>query len=376
MNNNITLIGAGKLGLGLGLLIEKSGFKVCCVDTNIEYVKKLNEKNLKTFEPLYEELLKNSNNLYATTNLEEGLNYSDTIFILVQTPNTGGERFYDHYILSNLLQNINNFKVKNKDLIVCCTVMPKYIQEVGQYLVSDCENTLVSYNPEFVAQGEIIKGYLNPDIILIGSERPNIEEKLRNIYSKFIKSEPKYLVMSPLEAELVKITVNGYVTTKLSFANMITDVCNNIGANPSIVLNAVGSDSRISNKYFKPGYSFGGPCFPRDTKALKQLVEQSGIESKILEATTSYNQYHIEIYSNKLINYYTKNLDEEIIIEGICYKENSKVPIIEESSKLKIALKLVNYFKNIPRKVVIKDSLELINEVKKEYGNLFEYIIL
>ena len=142
------------------------------------------------------------------------------------------------------------------------------------------------------------------------------------------------------------------------------------------MLNAVGSDSRISNKYFKPGYSFGGPCFPRDTKALKQLVEQSGIESKILEATTSYNQYHIEIYSNKLINYYTKNLDEEIIIEGICYKENSKVPIIEESSKLKIALKLVNYFKNIPRKVVIKDSLELINEVKKEYGNLFEYIIL
>ena len=161
MDKKITFIGVGKLGLGLALLIEKAGYKICGVDINPEYVEKVNNKELDSKEPGYNELLQSSKNLIMTTDLEYGLNFSNLIFILVQTPNSGGAKFYDHSILSNLLSKINSFKVKNKDLIIGCTVMPKYIQEVGQYLVKDCENTFVSYNPEFVAQGDIIHGYIN-----------------------------------------------------------------------------------------------------------------------------------------------------------------------------------------------------------------------
>ena len=376
MDNKITFIGVGKLGLGLALLFEKYGYEVCGVDINQKYIDKINKKTIDTKEPEYNELLKNSKNLFMTTDLEYGLNYSNIIFILVQTPNSGGNKFYDHSILSNLLQKINSFKVKNKDLIIGCTVMPRYIQEVGQFLVSDCQNTFVSYNPEFVAQGDIINGYQNTDIILLGTLRENLIKKIENIYSKIIKnSKVKYLSMNPLEAEIVKISINGYITTKLSFANMITDLCKQNNASPIIVLNAVGSDSRIGNKYFNPGYSFGGPCFPRDTKALKKFVDESEINSNLLEATTDYNNYHIKFQSQYLIDYYDNNPNEVIIIEGICYKENCEVPIIEESAKLKIAFELYKYYFKYNREIIIKDKKHLIDEVKKEYGNIFKYTV-
>jgi UDP-glucose 6-dehydrogenase len=235
--SNITVLGIGRLGLGLALLIEKAGYNVLGIDINEEYINKLNNKTFKTKEPEYEKLLINSKNFRASLDLEEGLEHSDIIFIMVQTPNSGGNKFYDHSIVSNLLEKINEKKVENK------------------HLLSDCKNTTLSYNPEFIAQGEIIKGFLNPDMILIGTNSDDLGEILRKIYSKIVKTQPKYCIISPLEAEITKITINGFITTKLSFANMISDVCDIIGANKEKVLDSIGSDSRIGNKYFRPGYS-------------------------------------------------------------------------------------------------------------------------
>jgi UDPglucose 6-dehydrogenase len=367
MSKNVTVIGVGRLGLGLALLIEKGGYNVRGVDIFPDYVKCLNDKTYKTKEPEYEKLLQNSKNFHSTTSLEEGLRFSNIIFIVVQTPNGGGKRFYDHTILSNLLVKINKHKVKNKDIIIGCTVMPKYINEIGKTLIEDCENTTLNYNPEFIAQGEIIKGFLYPDIILIGTENESLGAKLKKIYSTFILSNPKYCILTPLEAELVKITINGFITTKLSFANMISDVCDECGADKNKVLNSVGSDSRIGNKYFRPGYSFGGPCFPRDTKALKQFVDKQQINSDLLKATTKYNEEHVKYQTNQLLK--ENPAKEEFEFVDICYKEKSKIPIIEESAKLKIAANLAR----MGKRVIIKDEVQLINECKKEYGLIFSY---
>ena len=100
--SNITVLGIGRLGLGLSLLIEKAGYNVIGIDINEEYVKQLSNKTFKSKEPEYENLLINSKNFRASLNLEEGLEYSDIIFIMVQTPNSGGNKFYDHSIVSNL----------------------------------------------------------------------------------------------------------------------------------------------------------------------------------------------------------------------------------------------------------------------------------
>ena len=367
MENNITICGVGKLGLGLALLIENAGYNVLGIDINEEYINRLNNKTFKTKEPDYEKLLENSKNFKVSIDLNKGLIHSNIIVIMVQTPNSGGDKFYDHSIVSNLLQKINEKKVENKHIIIGCTLMPKYIDEVGTFLISDCKNTTLSYNPEFIAQGDIIKGFLYPDMILIGTNNIKVAEKLREIYDKIVKIQPKYCILSPLEAEITKISINGFITTKLSFANMISDVCDSVGANKTKVLDSIGSDSRIGNKYFKPGYSFGGPCFPRDTRALALLLKQNKIDNDLLLATSKYNEFHSIFLTQKLLN----ENKMEYLIEDICYKENSKIPIIEESAKLKIAKRLVEAGK----RVIIKDELQLISEVKKEYGNIFDYII-
>jgi len=364
----ISVIGVGRLGLGFALLLENIGYDVVGVDVSEEYVKKLNSKTLNTTEPGYTELLKNSKNFKATTSLEEGLNHSDLIFIIVQTPNSGGERFYDHSILSNLLININKLRPRGKNIIIGCTVMPKYIDDIAIHLISNCIDCHLSYNPEFVAQGEIIKGLKNPDIILVGTNNQLLVPKLKEVYSSMSVNQPKFCFMTPIEAEIVKISLNGFITTKISYANMISDLCDELNADKNVVLNAIGSDTRIGNKYFRPGYSFGGPCFPRDTKALKLLVSQNGIDDDLLSATTKYNEYHIEYQATQLL----KESKDIYKFENVCYKENSIIPIIEESAKLKIANKLVKYGKS----VIISDVNEIINEVKKEYGNRFTYEII
>lgn len=365
--HNITVIGIGKLGLGFGLVLEKGGYNVLGIDLNPNYVESLNNKTFTTKEPFYDELLTKSTNFRASTNLQEGLDFSDIIFIIVQTPNSGGDKFYDHTHLSNLLVNINKYKPSNKDIIIGCTVMPKYIQTIGKGLISDCQNSYLSYNPEFVAQGDIINGFSKPDIILLGTENDKLVPHIKEIYTKTTISNPKFCILKPLEAEIVKISLNGFITTKLSFANMISDVCDNVGADKGKVLDSIGSDSRIGNKYFRPGYSFGGPCFPRDTRALKMFVEQSGINANLLKTTTEYNQEHTLFQAEQLL----KQQKHTYLIENICYKEDSKVAIIEESAKLKIAKILAESGKE----VIIKDEEQLILEVKKEYGNLFKYII-
>jgi len=387
---NITVIGIGKLGLGFALLLEKSGYNVLGVDIFPEYVQKINEKAVSFSEPKYNELIKSATNLKATTDLQAGLNHSNIIFIIVQTPNGGGSRFYDHSILSNLLEKMNNLQPKNKDLIIGCTVMPKYIESVGKMLISNCEGCSLSYNPEFVAQGDIVRGFENPDIILVGTESEEVKTHLKTLYDKMVLNAPKYCFMTPTEAEIVKISLNGFITTKISFANMISDLCDSLtDVNKETVLCAIGSDSRIGTKYFRPGMSFGGPCFPRDTKALKQLMDQNGILSNILTATTEYNEEHIRFQTELLLfgNEEQIHTMKEVLkcfiitsddkmyymFDNVCYKENSKIPIIEESAKLKIAELLV---KKYSKSVIIRDVEPIINEVKKEYGKLFEYISL
>jgi UDP-glucose 6-dehydrogenase len=173
--------------------------------------------------------------------------------------------------------------------------------------------------------------------------------------------------MTPLEAEITKISLNGFLTTKLSFANMIYDLCTTMGADHEKVLNAIGNDSRIGNKYFRGGYSFGGPCFPRDTKALKQIMDQHDIFSDLLKGTTDFNEWHRLYQVDRLLG----TAAEQYIFEDVAFIENCTLPLIEESAKLKIAQILVKRGKT----VVIRDHEAIVRAVRKEYGNLFQYEI-
>ena len=372
MEKNISIIGVGRLGICVALCLEKAGYNILGVDTIMSYITQINDKTLNSPEPLVSDMLKESKNFSVTSNLDDALQFSDIILIYLATPSGGGDNHYDHSYLGKLLMSINERKVKNKHIVIGCTVMPGYIRDVGNFLVKDCINTSLSYNPEFIAQGDIINGMFSSDFVLIGEGSKESGDRLQKIYENLALVSGRIPVihrMSPSSAEITKLSVNCFVTTKISFANMIGDIADlTPEADKFAILKAVGADSRIGSKYLTPGYSFAGPCFPRDNRALGGYIKKMGIEPLIPMATDILNDSHVTFQTQQIID---EKFDIVIII-GVGYKENCNVPIIEESAKLKIGKALV--YKGV--KVIVKDIKILIDCVKLEYGNLFEYEIV
>ncbi len=365
-NNNITVIGIGRLGLCTALCFEKAGYNVLGVDLLPTYVSAINNKILKTNEPFTEEYLQNSTNFKATTDLDAALNFSDLYFIVVDTP-SGAYEAYDHSRLGRLLSNINQRQLKNKHIVICCTVFPGYIRNIASLLLKDCENCSISYNPEFIAQGSIISNFQRPDMILIGEGSKTVGDRLEAIYRKTCLNTPIITRMSPASAEITKLSVNCFVTAKISYANMIGEIADQTpDADKYAILKAVGADTRVGVKYLLPGYGFGGPCFPRDNRALGAYAKQLGIEPLISIATDHTNKLHAQYMADQLIK---SNLDN-YIFEDVNYKDNCPVIIIEESQKLAVAEILAKRGYS----VTIRDRAAVITEVQQKYGNLFKYV--
>jgi UDPglucose 6-dehydrogenase len=370
----ISIIGIGRLGLCAALVFERAGFSVMGVDIVESYVKNVNNKTLVSPEPDVMNYLQKSQNLKATTNLDEALNFSDIIFVLVATPTGVDSKSYDHSMLSNVLYDINKRKVVNKHIVIGCTVLPGYIKNTGRFLLRDCVSTTLNYNPEFIAQGEIIKGFENPDMVLIGAETEEAGKLLEEIYEICCvgSTRPKICKMSAESAEITKLSINCFITTKIAFANTISDIVERTpGSNAMDILQAIGADTRIGSKCLRPGYGFGGPCFPRDNRALGNYASSIGVEPIIPRATDQSNKLHTKLMAEQII----RNNPSKIWYEftDVAYKPGCAVPIIEESQKLEVARILVREgFKRI----TIRDRKEIIDNVMKEYGDLFEYVII
>ena len=207
--------------------------------------------------------------MHATLKLSEVVEHADLIFILVATPTAAGEEAYDTTTLSKVLSDIAALRPVNKHIVICSTVMPGYISKVGTFLLEGCDGCTLSYNPEFIAQGEIMKGLTEPDVVLIGQGSQDAGDILQAIYEQSTSNQPRICRMSPQSAEIMKLSVNCFVTTKISFANMIGDIADATpGANKFDILSAGGGDSRVGGRCILPGYGFGGPCFPRDNRLL------------------------------------------------------------------------------------------------------------
>jgi UDPglucose 6-dehydrogenase len=360
----ISVIGVGKLGLCLSLNLENNGFDVLGVDINENYVKSLNNKTFFSLEPKVNFLLDKSKNFKSTTDINLSVQHSDIIFLMVSTPSLENGK-YDHSQVEDVILQLEKLGKQNerKILVIGCTTYPGYCETLIERL--DKLNFSIVYNPEFIAQGNIINGQIYPDIVLIGESDKDSGKKIECIHKSICLSNPKIFRLSLTEAELTKLSINCFITTKISFANMIGDLCNNLKINHINVLNAIGSDTRIGEKYLKWGYGFGGPCFPRDNRALGILCEENGIKAKIPKASDDYNNLHAIYQTNFIYSNLVKN--NIIKIEGVSYKPDSI--LIDESQQLKVA----NMLNDLGVNVTIVDNLHVINEVKKINGTKFKY---
>lgn len=298
----IGLIGAGRLGICLALLMENAGYDVLVSDIREDYVENLNKKIIFSTEPFVQEHLKQTKYLEATTDNKKVIEECDIIFTLVATPSLND----GSYDVSSVWSVVRDFQqspdVKGKTLVVGCTTNPgdcvKFQEELKPYGVS------VIYNPEFIAQGSIIKDLTHADMVLLGGDDSKVLETLSEMYKKIQVTKPVISIMSSTSAEIVKIAINCYMTTKISFANMIGQVLILSGLEKEIetVLSSIASDSRIGSKYLRFGFGFGGPCLPRDNRAFSKYAEKLGLTYNLGETTDNFNYEHSKFLKNYFIN--------------------------------------------------------------------------
>ena len=365
----IGLVGVGKLGICLALSLEHRGFNVLCNDINISLLDSIKNKTLESTEPHINEMLYKSKNLLTTHNIYDIFS-KNLIFILVATPSLP-DGSYDHSAIEQIVSDIEKYYITNtvndkKYLVICSTVMPKYCDNLQERLSK--YNIEVNYNPEFIAQGSIIRDMNNPDMVLIGERSKEAGDIIEHIYKTFVNNTPKICRVTPLEAEITKIALNCFLTTKIAFANCIGDLSKKVGADPTNVLSAIGSDSRIGNKYLRWGFGFGGPCFPRDNRALNFFARNENIVNNIGEATDISNKIHLD----NLINLIELNIPkaQNILFTSVSYKPESI--ILEESQQLQLAVALHNKGYNI----YIKEREIIKHYISQMYPNIaFNYLL-
>ena len=336
----IGLIGAGRLGICLALLIEKAGYKVLASDNREDYVKDLQRSIIYTAETEVQEYLTQAKNIEFTSDNLRVISECDIIFTLVATPSLED----GSYDVSAVWKVIDDFKdipilLDEKSLVIGCTTNPGDCNDFQEAL----KNTGIDifYNPEFIAQGSIIRDLQNADMVLLGGNG-NHKSELSQIYEKIQMGfiSPSIYFMSTKAAEVTKIAVNCFLTTKISYANMLGEVLTLSGMEDEIdsVLMSIGADNRIGKKYLNYGFGFGGPCFPRDNRAFASYASKVGVSHNIGEVTDAFNEEHATFLKNHFIHKNKKKIP--FLFEYLSYKPNTD--IITESQQYRLCLDLLN----------------------------------
>jgi UDPglucose 6-dehydrogenase len=357
----ISVIGLGKLGAPLAAVLASKGFGVVGVDLNERFVQAINAGKAPVEEPRLQELIDaHRERLRATTDVAEAVAATEATFVIVPTPSDDTGRFSTAAVIGAVksialaLRRSTRYHL----VVITSTVMPGATggeirraleQHSGRRVGGDVG---LCYNPEFIALGSVIRDMLQPDMILIGESDQKAGDLLESIYARSCDHTPAIRRMNFVNAELTKISVNTFVTTKISYANMLADICDRLpGADVDVVTRAVGTDSRIGTKYLKGAIGYGGPCFPRDNVAFAALARSLGARAELAEATDTMNRYQVE----RVLGAIDARLNDTgyVGVLGLSYKPDTAV--VEESQ----GLMLVERLQELGRGVIAYDPLAL-----------------
>ena len=342
----ISVIGLGKLGAPMAAVIASKGFDVIGLDLNDKFVAAINAGMAPVQEPRLQEFIeKGRSRLRATHSYDEAVLNSDITFVIVPTPSDKDRVFSNKYVIAAMrsIGHALRGKPGRHVVVVTSTVMPGSTGGEIQRELEEASGRKVgpelglAYNPEFIALGTVVRDMLRPDFILIGESDETTGAQLENIYKRSCENDPVIRRMNFVNAELTKISVNTYVTTKISYANMLAEMCDHLpGADVDVVSVAVGSDTRVGSKYIKGAIGYGGPCFPRDNKAFAALGRKLGVRCDLAEATDLINDHQIE----RLIGAVQAHAapGAKVAVLGLSYKPDTQV--VEESQGVALAGKL------------------------------------
>ncbi|HEU4628853.1 MAG TPA: nucleotide sugar dehydrogenase [Gemmatimonadaceae bacterium] len=341
--DRISVFGLGKLGACMAATMADRGAHVIGVDVSPTTVATLNAGHAPVVEPGLAELVAaNRERLRATTDAREAVLGSDLSFIIVPTPSDSAGGFATHFV-EQVARDIGRAlrdKAGYHLVVLTSTVLPgATAHRVLPLLEAESGKACgpdfgLCYNPEFIALGSVVRDLLNPDVVLIGQSDERAGALLEAWYAGYCDNAPPVERMSFVNAELTKLAVNTYVTMKITFANTLAALCEELpGADVDVVSAAIGRDSRIGRKYLTGGLGYGGPCFPRDNKALFALAQTLGTPAGLARATDLANDALLERQLERIHALLQPGMSVAVL--GVAYKPDTTV--VEESQGLALA---------------------------------------
>jgi UDPglucose 6-dehydrogenase len=330
---DISIIGLGRLGSPWAAVLASKGHRVIGVDVNPAAVAAINGGQAPVRETGLEELIAaNRARLTASADIALAIRETQITFIVVATPSNAQGAFSLQYVrpaVESIGQALRDKETYHL-VVLTSTVMPGDTdRNVRPWLEAQSgkrcgpEGALgLCYNPEFIALGSVIRDMRTPDMVLIGESDVRAGDMLAGLYQSVCENSPHMARMNFINAEITKLAVNTFVTTKISYANMLARLCERLeGANVDAVTTALGADSRIGRKYLMGAVSYGGPCFPRDNLALQTLAAQLGAPAMLAEATHLMNQAQVRLLTDLVMSLKPR----QVAILGLAYKTNTDV---------------------------------------------------
>ena len=380
----LSVVGLGKLGLCTAAYFASKGHKVIGVEKNEHLIAELGRRRCPVRETGLAALLETAwDNFSVTTELADAVHHSEITLIIVPTPSGPDGGFSNEYVEAVLcgigpaLASKDGFHVVD----VVSTVMPGSSEGVFKPLLEELSGKVcgedfgLAYNPEFIALGSVIHDFSRPDMVLIGTSDERSAGMIEQLYLSSCENEPHIAKMSLLNGEITKLSLNCFVTTKISFANELSNICDRIpGADVDAITEAIGADSRVGGRYLRGGLGFGGTCFPRDNVAFQAFTRDIGYEARISRATVAVNDMVVEkLYG--LIKDALSSIEDKasksqkglnVALLGLSYKQGTH--IIEESQSIMLADRLIDagFDVNVHDPAALEDAAE-------ELGGAVEY---
>ncbi|HOK40195.1 MAG TPA: UDP-glucose/GDP-mannose dehydrogenase family protein [bacterium] len=366
----ISVVGTGYVGLVAGTCFAESGRTVICVDKDKNKIMKLKKGIIPIYEPGLEELVKKNiekKRLIFTTELKEGVQNSDIIFIAVGTPpgeDGSADLRYVLEVAEGIRKYINGYKiVVNKSTVPVGTgaKVKAILSEQTKYKFD------VVSNPEFLKEGAAIDDFMKPDRVVIGCESEEARKAMEYLYSPFVRTGAPILFMDIKSAEMTKYAANAMLATRISFMNEISRLCEAVGADVTMVRKGIGTDARIGKSFLFAGIGYGGSCFPKDVKALIRTAKENKIRLKIIEVVEQTNEEQKEIIVKKIIKRFGKNLKGKLFaVWGLSFKPNT------DDMREAPSIVIINNLLKLGAKIIAYDPAAM-NEAKKIFGKKIMY---
>jgi UDPglucose 6-dehydrogenase len=340
----ISVIGCGYVGLVTGACFAEAGHQVVCTDIDRERIAKLNAGGVPIYEHHLAEMLasaRKGGKIAYTADAGEAIRVGDAIFICVGTPpKDSGEA--DLSAIDHVARQIAAEAKTPKLVVEKSTVPARTGLELSRALSAYSKNSSVKHrvasNPEFLREGTAVSDFFHPDRIVVGVEDPSSAAELREIYRPILEKsfrcpvhngtcppgrKAEFLVTTINSAELIKHASNSFLALKISYANVIADLCEKIGANVEEVTHAMGLDARIGGQFLKAGLGYGGFCFPKDVQAFIHLSASVGVDFDILKATERVNKQRIDRYFEKIRQALWVVKGKRVTVLGLAFKANT-----------------------------------------------------